>query len=70
MNIQFYINNVLADYKDLDSLPFVLDIGMRDFLKIGNIEGIKLGNVSNILPLPASKTNKGIFENKATANYL
>jgi len=64
MNIQFYINNVLADYKDLESLPFVLDIGMRDFLKIGNIEGIKLGNVSNILPLPASKTNKGIFENK------
>ena len=64
MNIQFYINNVLADYKDLESLPFIIEIGMRDFLKIGNIEGIKLGNVSNILPLPASKTNKGIFENK------
>jgi len=65
MNIQFYIDNVLADYKDLDTLPFLLNIGMRDFLKVGNLEGIELGNVSNLLPLPASKTNKSIFEGKS-----
>ena len=40
MNIQFYINNILADYKELDTLPFLLNVGMRDFLKIGNLEGI------------------------------
>jgi hypothetical protein len=65
MNIQFYINNILADYKELDTLPFLLNVGMRDFLKIGNLEGIELGNVSNVLPLPASKVNKAIFEGKS-----
>jgi len=69
MDVQIYINNNLIDYSDNESLPFVLRVAYRDFKKIAETESIDLVNAASSLSIPATKTNKQIFEGNES-NYF
>lgn len=62
MNVKIYIDNTLIDYAENTNLPLVLKIAYRDFKKIAETEAIDLENASSSLVIPATKTNKAIFE--------
>ena len=62
MIVEIYINNTLIDYSENKALPFDLRVAYRDFKKIGETESIDLVNAASSLSIPATKTNKQIFE--------
>ena len=62
MVVEIYINNTLIDYSENKALPFDLRVAYRDFKKIGETESIDLVNAASSLSIPATRTNKQIFE--------
>ena len=62
MDVKIYINNNLIDYSHNKALPFELRVAYRDFKKIGETESIDIVNAASSLIIPATKTNKQIFE--------
>lgn len=61
-NVKIYIDNTLIDYTDSQALPFILKVAYRDFKKIAETDSADIDNVAQMLVIPASKTNKRIFE--------
>ena len=62
MTTKIYINNTLIDYSENQNLPFILRVAYRDFRKIGETESVDIDNAATSLTIPATKTNKEIFE--------
>jgi len=62
MDVKIYIDNKLIDYSHNKALPFELRVAYRDFKKIGETESIDIVNAASSLIIPATKTNKQIFE--------
>ena len=60
--IEIYINNTRADFKDLESLPLTWHKATDKFLEIVGSSGTELEQVFRSMSFPATQNNKRIFK--------